>query len=53
MRKCLPYIWKQANVTPIFKNNGGFDEPSSYRPISLTSSFCKITSMEKILFKFV
>lgn len=46
MRQCLPYIRKQANVTPMFKNKGGFDVPSSYRPISLTSSFCKITSME-------
>lgn len=46
---CL--LWE--NVFYIFGNNGGFDEFFSYRLIFLISLFCKIISMEKILFKFV
>ncbi len=38
----LPSIWKDANVTPIFKNKGDKSLPSNYRPVSLTSIICKI-----------
>ena len=37
----VPQDWKIADVTPIFKK-GSRDNPSKYRPISLTSIICKI-----------
>ena len=37
----VPTVWKQAIVTPIFKK-GSSNDPSNYRPISLTSTACKI-----------
>ena len=44
----VPLIWKEANVTPIFKK----DDPlvvSNYRPISLLSTVGKV--LEKIVNK--
>ena len=38
---CLPSAWKTANITPIFKK-GVSSSVSNYRPISLTSVFCKL-----------
>ncbi|MDW0252237.1 MAG: reverse transcriptase family protein, partial [Nitrososphaeraceae archaeon] len=37
----LPADWKAAIVTPVFKK-GLASDPSNYRPISLTSTACKI-----------
>ena len=37
----LPSIWKNANVSPIFKK-GDKTQPANYRPISLTCGFCKV-----------
>ena len=39
----LPDIWKEANVSPIFKK-GENSDPSNYRPkaISLTCVLCKV-----------
>lgn len=37
----VPKEWKEANVTPIFKK-GSKLERSNYRPVSLTSTICKI-----------
>ena len=37
----LPDIWKEANVSPIFKK-GDKADPSNYRPISLTCVLCKV-----------
>jgi hypothetical protein len=37
----IPDSWKIANVRPIFKK-GNSSSPSNYRPISLTSVFCKV-----------
>ena len=37
----LPHIWKEANVSPIFKK-GEKSDPSNYRPISLTCVLCKV-----------
>ena len=37
----LPDIWKQANITPIFKK-GNKSNPLNYRPVSLTSVMCKM-----------
>ena len=46
IKKCikvgkLPIIWKQANVTPIYKGDSKF-EAVNFRPVSLTSIPCKI-----------
>ena len=38
----LPEIWKTATVIPILKNGKPKEDPSSYRPISLTSCICKV-----------
>ena len=37
----LPSIWKQANVSPIFKK-GKKQHASNYRPVSLTCILCKV-----------
>ncbi len=37
----LPQIWKDANVTPIFKK-GDKNKPGNYRPVSLTCILCKM-----------
>ena len=37
----LPDIWKEANVSPIFKK-GEKSDPSNYRHISLTRVLCKV-----------
>lgn len=42
-----PSIFKQANVKPIFKNNGSPSDYTCYRPISLLSSLSKV--FEKIV----
>ena len=33
----VPLSWKQANVMSLYKGKGGRSQPSSYRPISITS----------------
>ena len=43
---CLPSVWKNSVVIPIFKK-GSRCSPLNYRPVSLTSISCK--SMERIL----
>ena len=45
------YLWKLANVIPVFKNKGEKDCLSNYRPISLLSYIGKI--MERCIFKYV
>ena len=44
----IPSQWKQALITPIYKK-GNRNKASNYRPISLTSSFCRL--MESVLHK--
>ena len=39
--KTVLLIWKKANVVPIFKK-GNHSDPNNYRPISLTSTSCKL-----------
>ena len=46
----VPSDWRRANITPIFKK-GCRSDPLNYRPISLTSSVCKV--MERIMRKHV
>lgn len=38
----IPEIWKDANVSALFKNKGSKTDPSNYRPVSLTCISCKI-----------
>ena len=42
----IPQNWKTAIVTPIFKK-GSSSDPHNYRPVSVTSVFCKV--MERII----
>ena len=37
----LPTTWKESTITPLLKPNKDPQEPTSYRPISLTSGICK------------
>ena len=37
----LPHIWKEANVSPIFKK-GDKPDPANYRQISFTCVLCKV-----------
>ena len=37
----LPHIWKEANVSPIFRK-GEKSDPANYHPISLTCVLCKV-----------
>ena len=46
----FPKIWKQANVTPIFKK-GNESDTNNYRPVSLLSTVGKV--FEKIVFKYM
>lgn len=43
----MPKAWKEAVVIPIRKPGKDPSKPTSYRPIALTSSICKI--MERML----
>jgi hypothetical protein len=42
----VPAAWREANVKPIFKK-GVKSSPSNYRPVSLTSVYCKV--MEEVV----
>lgn len=42
----VPWDWKSAEITPIFKK-GSKNDANNYRPVSLTSIICKI--MESII----
>ena len=43
----FPEAWREATVIPILKPGKSGQDPLHYRPISLTSSLCKL--MEKIV----
>ena len=47
----VPNQWKLANVSAIFKGKGSPDDPSNYRPISITSCIGKI--LEFFFFKYL
>ena len=42
----IPEDWKKANIVPIYKG-GNKEDPTNYRPVSLTSTIAKIC--EKII----
>ena len=44
----LPLSWTQAIISPIFKKGDRYS-PENYRPVSLTSTTCKV--MEKVIVK--
>ena len=46
----IPKDWLSANITPVFKK-GDKSKPNNYRPISLTSIYCKI--LEHILYHHI
>ena len=37
----VPFEWKEANITPLFKNVSR-NKSDNYRPVSLTSVICKL-----------
>lgn len=43
----IPKSWKEAFITPIFKKKGNKNDPSMYRPVSLTSQLVKL--LERIV----
>lgn len=45
----VPTEWKQATVIPLLKPGKPAEDPTSYRPISITSCLCK--AMKRILAK--
>ena len=47
----FPNSWKQATVTPIFKNSGSPSDFRQYRPISLLSCLSKI--LERLVFSSI
>ena len=47
-QQCLPDIWEQANVTPIYKK-GDKTSPANYRPVSWICICCKVPAFPFIL----
>ena len=45
----IPSEWREANVSPIYKKKGGKLDPANYRPVSLTSTVCKILEILETL----
>jgi Reverse transcriptase (RNA-dependent DNA polymerase) len=43
----FPNSWRQSTIIPLVKPNKEKFDPGSYRPISLTSSLCKV--MERMI----
>jgi len=43
----FPYAWCTSTVVPIPKPGGDVTDPSSYRPVALTSCICKV--MERMI----
>lgn len=47
----VPNQWKMSNISAIFKGKGSEQDPTNYRPISVTSCLSKM--LEKIIFKYL
>ena len=49
---CVPSLWKDANISALYKNKGEKSETTNYRPVSLTclpSRLCEKTVSDKIM----
>ena len=49
---CVPSLWKDANISALYKNKGEKSETTNYRPVSLTclpSRLCEKTVRDKIM----
>ena len=46
----VPSEWNMSNISAIFKKSGDIQNPTNYRPISITSCIGKM--LEKIIFKY-
>ena len=49
---CVPTIWKDANISALYKNKGDKSETTNYRPVSLTclpSRLCEKTVRDAIM----
>ena len=46
----LPRDWRQANINALYKN-GSRSDPANYRPVSLTSTCCKV--LEHIIYRHI
>ena len=44
-------LWRSGIIVPIYKNNRKPEDPSSYRPVCLTSVVCKL--FERIIHKYL
>ena len=47
----VPKLWRSGIIVPIYKNNRKPEDPSSYRPVCLTSVVCKL--FERIIHKYL
>ena len=49
---CVPKLWKDANISALYKNKGDMSETTNYRPVSLTclpSRLCEKTVRDAIM----
>ena len=49
---CVPKLWKDANISALYKNKGDKSETTNYRPVSLTclpSRLCEKTVRDTIM----
>ena len=52
MKGKVPDIWKEANITALYKNKGDKSDTTNYRPVSLTylpSRLCEKTVRDSIM----
>nr|XP_014273202.1 uncharacterized protein LOC106678891 [Halyomorpha halys] len=48
-RGCIPDLWRKSQVIPIIKKSKSHNSFDSYRPVALTSAFCKV--VEKMVLR--
>ena len=45
--QCIfPSMWKQANITPVYKNKGSKSDPQNFRPISVLPVLARVCKKE-------
>lgn len=47
----VPEIWRKSFIRPTFKRKGSPNDPSKYRPVSLTSTICRV--FESLIAKYL